>query len=281
MPEPVMWIMLVGIYFYYDKALRLCGAANDVADIEESLKEFHKGYVGANVFKLVASVTDDPAQEFPPEAENLWPTYDNFTAVLKHITLKASPDAIVYIHYLGHGALRLTTNSEYTYQEEYGTDTALVLYEPKSPYKTRYLRGIELALLLDDMVNKGLRLTVVLDSCCSGSISRRKDHLVRGIPWSVDVDSEFPLQAPTPCESVASKKRIFRNASTTSYWLLNPKQYALLAACGLHELAKEILSGKKRYNGALSIPHTQGPRFLRAEEDPGRHTQTDFPVYPC
>lgn len=34
-------------------------------------------------------------------------------------------------------------------------------------------------LLLDDMVCKGLKLTVVLDSCHSGSISRGEDPVVR------------------------------------------------------------------------------------------------------
>lgn len=41
MPEPVMWIMLVGIDFYSDKVRQLRGAANDVSNIKESLKEFH------------------------------------------------------------------------------------------------------------------------------------------------------------------------------------------------------------------------------------------------
>jgi hypothetical protein len=253
MPELVVWILLVGIDFYFDKNYRLRGAVNDVSDIEEYLKEFYKGCMGVKATKLVASVTEDPGQEFPPEAENLWPTYDNFTAELRRITSKASPDDIVYIHYSGHGTLRLATSSEHTYQEECGTDAALVLYEPKSQSKVRYLRGIELALLLDNMVEKGLKLTIVLDSCCSGGISRKEDRLVRGIPWNFEVDLEFPLKVPMSCGSDPPKNRIFRNASIKSHWLLNPKRYALLAACGPHELAKEIfLKVKKQYNGALS-----------------------------
>lgn len=107
------------------------------------------------------------------------------------------------------------------YQEGYGTDAALVLLEPDAPEGIRYLRGIELALLLDDMVDKGLKLTVVLDSCHSGSISRGEDSLVRGILWSVDVDSECPLHVPLLPQSLASKEEIFRDTVTASHWLLH------------------------------------------------------------
>lgn len=71
---------------------------------------------------------------------------------------------IVCIHYSGHGTLQSTKTPEFTYQEGYGIDAALVLWEPNSSQKARFLRGIELAILLDDMVDKGLKVTVVLYS---------------------------------------------------------------------------------------------------------------------
>ena len=250
MPEPKIWLLLAGINFYPNEADRLHGAVNDVSIIELGLKEYYKEI---NVTKLLASVTGEPGQTAPPEDKHLWPTWDNFTDKLKYITQKASPDDIVWIHYSGHGTLRPTNTSEFVYQEGYGTDAALVLLEPNAQRGVRYLRGIELALLLDDMVHKGLKLTVVLDSCHSGSISRGEDSVVRGIPWNVDVDSEFPLPVPVLSRSLASKKKIFRDTATTSYWLLHPQGYTLLAACGPHERAKEImLKEKQQYRGALS-----------------------------
>lgn len=250
MPEPRIWLLLAGIDFYPNEANRLQGAINDVLSMELSLKEYYKEI---NVTKLLASVTGEPGQTTPPEDMHLWPTWDNFTGKIKDITQKASGGDIVWIHYSGHGTLQSTKTPKFTYLEGYGTDAALVLWEPNSSQGVRYLRGIELAILLDDMVDKGLKLTVVLDSCHSGSISRDGDYKVRGIPWSIDVDSEFPPHEPVLPQFLASKEKILRDTATTSHWLLHPQGYTLLAACGPHEVAIEIrLTARQQYHGALS-----------------------------
>ena len=94
---------------------------------------------------------------------------------------------------------------------------------------------------------------MVLDSCHSGSISRGEHSAVRSIPWSVDVDSKFPLEATTLPQSLTFKEKILRDTATTSHWLLYPQGYTLLAACGLHEVAKEIMmKEKQQIQGALS-----------------------------
>lgn len=172
-------LLLVGINFYVEEANKLRGAINDVSSMELSLREYYKEI---NVTKLLVSVTGNPGQTVPPEDKHLWPTWDNFTGKIKDITQKASADDIVWIHYSGHGILQSTKSSEFTYQEGSGIDAALVLWEPNSSQGVRYLRGIELAILPDDMVNKGLKLPVVLDSCHSGSISRKSVYKVCGIP---------------------------------------------------------------------------------------------------
>lgn len=174
MAKPTVWLLLVGINFYPDKAQQLCGAVNDVMDVELGLKECYKEIT---VTKLLASVTGESGQSAPPEDKHLWPTWHNFTSQLKFITQEASEGDIVWVHYSGHGTLQPTQTSEFVYQEDYGTNAALVLLEPTGQQGVRYLRGIELALLLDKMVHNGLKLTVVLDSCHSGSISRGEDLL--------------------------------------------------------------------------------------------------------
>ena len=144
-----------------------------------------------------------------------------------------------------------------------------MLLEPNAQRGVRYLRGIELALLLDNMIHKGLKLTVVLDSCHSGSISRCEDSVVRGIPWSVDVDSEFPLHVPVLPQSLVSKEKIFRDTATASHWLLHPQGYTLLAACGPHEREKEImLKEKQQYHGALSYMICKALDFCAQNEIP-------------
>lgn len=49
-------------------------------------------------------------------------------------------------------------------------DLALVLYEPISDM--RYLQGLELALMLEEMVDKGLNPVLVLDCCHPGGVLR-------------------------------------------------------------------------------------------------------------
>ena len=248
MPEPRIWLLLAGINFYPNEAQRLRGAVNDVRNIELSLKKYFKDI---NVTKLLASVTGKPSQIIPPEEKHLWPTWDNFNCNIKCITKKASAGDIVWIYYSGHGTLRSTKTTEFVYHEGYGTDAALALLEPTGREGIRYLRGIELARLLDGMVHKGLKLTVVLDSCYSGSISRDEDSVIRGIPWSVDVDSEFPLDVPSLPQSLV-QKNVLRDTKSASHWLLHPQGYTLLAACGPHEVAKEIKIGQQ-VQGVLSF----------------------------
>ena len=247
MPELNIWLLLVGIDEYPNKDYQLYGAVNDILDIELSLKEHHKEI---NVIKLMAPISSDSGPAPPPRLESL-PTWNNFTTALKSITQKATKGDIVWVYYSGHGTLKSTTDLGLTYRENYGTDAALVLLEPDGQWGVRYLRGFELALLLDDMVNKGLKATVVLDSCHSGSVSRGENYMVRRMPWSIDIDSEFPLQS-TSSGSLAVEKNTLRDAKLISPWLLCPQGYALLAACGPHERANEIRVGEQRYNGALS-----------------------------
>ena len=242
--------VLIGIDFYPDAANRLRGAVNDVNDTELMISD---EYNDIEISKFVAPVTGDPDQATSPAgpAES-WPTWENVTTTLEQLTKKASAGDIIYIHYSGHGTLQPTTASSFDYQEQYGTDAALVLLDPHAKERIRYLRGIELALLLDDMVGKGIDLTVTLDSCHSGSISRTEYNAVRSMPWNAAVDAEFPFEALALSTRLDSKEQIYRDAATRNYWLLHPKGYALIAACDTHERAKELHLGKGRYNGALS-----------------------------
>ena len=244
-----MWLLLVGIDFYPEKSNRLRGAVNDVSDLELSLTDQHSEI---KVIKLVAPTTGDPNQISPPGPETLWPTRKNLTAAVNHIVQEATSNETIYFHYSGHGTLRPTVNSGFTYQEDCGTDTALVLHEPNAQHGVRYLFGIELAILLEKFIKKGLQLTVVLDACHSGSISRSEDDLVRCIPWNDAVASEFPVPERPTSELLTSKEKIYRDAIKSPPWLLYPQEYTLWAACGPHERARELRLGGERYNGCFS-----------------------------
>ena len=243
------WLLLVGINFYPGKENRLKGAVNDVQEIERELKG---RYNDNKVIKLVASVTDQDGQSLPPEPLDALPTWHNIMMAMDLILDRASRADTVYIHYSGHGTLKATADSGLVYVEHHGTDAALVLLEPcGNECKVRYLRGIELAIKFDQFVKKGLKLTVVLDACHAGSISRNEDDATRSIPWSHDVDEEFPFR-PDLLHHTNSIDDLLRDASSPSAWLLHPRGFALIMACGPHELAKEMRLGDGRHHGALS-----------------------------
>ena len=250
MARPKTWILLIGIDYYPDSNFRLRGAVNDALSIELSLKRY---YGEATVFRLLASDIDGLNDSPHLGNEESWPTYDNVFLRLEQITQEGSAGDIVWMHYSGHGTLQPTVASKFNYQEGHETDAALVLLEPDGQKGIRYLRGIELALRLDSLSKKGLKTTVVLDSCHSGSISRDTNSNIRGLPWNADVDAEFPLKELTVHKPLISRGSDVRDARIISHWLLHPQNYTLLMACSPHERAKEIkVKATEQYHGAFS-----------------------------
>jgi Caspase domain len=242
------WAVLIGIDFYINRSQRLKGCVNDIEDMHLYLE---KNYSSVNISKFIAADTNDSTQKTPSGPATSWPTYENIMSQLKHITNSAPPGAFVYIHYSGHGASKPTTASEY--RENYGSDTALVLFD--NDKGEHYLRGIELASLFDDMVIKQIRLTVVLDCCRSGGVSRDNEStygLIRGVPWDDVKASAFPIDepgSPPPSEPSAT---VSRDAFTNQHWLLRPRGYTLMAACGPDEIARECRGTDGREHGAFS-----------------------------
>ena len=241
--------VLIGIDFYPQLINRLRGAVNDVNEIERILR---KRYKDINIIKLVSAATGDLNQSSPSGPVTVWPTYENIVAAFDQVRQSVSIRYTVFIHYSGHGTLRPTAGSTFEYKEHYGMDAALVLIDPKAKHGERYLRGAELALLLDDIVNSGVKLMVNLDACHSGSISRNEYNVARSMPWNAEVDAEFPFQPSLLSSSSKTKSQILRDAASISHWLLHPRGYTLMTACGPHEIAKEICLSDGQYHGAMS-----------------------------
>jgi hypothetical protein len=90
-------------------------------------------------------------------------------AAFKKLTPKVQPGNQVYIHYSGHGGRASTAFPER--KGANGLDEALAPTDIGNS-EARYLRDIELAHLLKAMVDIGLPVTIVLDSCHSGGGTR-------------------------------------------------------------------------------------------------------------
>lgn len=239
------WAILVGINFYGDRS-HLKGCVRDVKSMEDYLR---KGGNTVNINTFTATAPPDSRSQ-PLEVPESWPTFKNVVSGIMDITEKASAGDFVYIHYSGHGTRKETTPLLY---EDVG-DLALVLLSDNGNEIT-YLFGLKLAELLKEMVEKGLLVTLVLDCCFSGSLVRNgKDKYdgIRAIPYEPAVEAAHP---PTLRTSIGYQRGSgnWRNAQILHKWLVDPKGYTNLLACGVNEKAGELeISKTKEFHGALS-----------------------------
>ncbi len=250
---PNLYALLIGIDYYLPGQLpdgsfyqSLGGCVRDIKRVEDYLKKTQNP---KQIFKLTSSNTGGME---PPEPQDQLPTYENIVAKFQAITEIAQKDDQVYIHYSGHGGRAKTI-----YPELKGVgqpDEALV---PMDIVKTneRYLRDVEIATLLKKMVNKGLVVTVVFDSCHSGGTTRG-DTAIRGLEGEPDTTSR-------PTDSlVASREELINNwleltggtarKANAGDWLPESRDYVLLAACRPSEYAYESVFDGKESNGAFT-----------------------------
>lgn len=128
---------------------------------------------------------------------------------------------------------------------ENGLDEALVPTDIGNT-EARYLRDVELAKILNDMVDQGLIVAVVLDSCHSGGMTRGRGNVaVRGISL-VDTTSRRTQSLVGSHQELAElwdrlTQGTTRNVVLGGGWLPEPQGYVLLAACRSSESAYEYV----------------------------------------
>ncbi|MEG4083458.1 caspase family protein [Microcoleus sp. POL10_C6] len=255
---PNFYALLIGIDFYFPHRLpegnyykNLRGCVQDISHVETYLKDTFN-LTSDQIIKLTATASDNPNQ--PKESPELLPTYENIVAKFKELTAKAQPQDRVYIHYSGHGG-RAKTIFE-SLKGFGGLDEALVPTDIGQP-NSRYLRDIEFAKLLEDMVEKELVVTLVLDSCHSGGATREMsgDDRIRGEGF-IDTTPRPTDSLVAPLQELAQNWQTStensRNITVVNGLLPEPKGYTLIAACRDHEFAYEkVFEGTER-NGALT-----------------------------
>ncbi|KAJ5328561.1 hypothetical protein N7452_008951 [Penicillium brevicompactum] len=240
--EPQRWAILIGINFYKDPINRLSGCVRDVTNIQACLET-----IGGplNIFTFTASTPSGPDASYPSEPKAMWPTYSNFTSTIEQILHSGRKDDFVYIHFSGHG--RRLRRAE----KERG-DFALVLVGDDDDRDE--IEGFDLTKRLKMMIEKGINVTLVLDCCFSGSTPRQAGEsgtATRTIGHR-KLDHAIPLDLETDLRPGDPATGILRDAKFVPKWLLEPDGYGILAACGPHEVAKELNYNGER-NGALSV----------------------------
>jgi hypothetical protein len=206
---------------------------------------------------FTASQPSDPTATGPPEEPALLPTYENITDELKSINDQARAGDAVYIHYSGHGADRqspqLTGQDPHTDREDF----ALVIYDQTNALKK--LPGSKLARLLKAMVDKQLAVTLVLDCCFSGSVTRDGTKRVSTVR-SIDFDSTIDDACSSPPRMSREARR---DGRIVPQWLVDPAGYTILCACGPYEIAEEFEFENGTFHGALSYILLRALKSLR------------------
>lgn len=242
--------LLIGVNSDSERPLKGC-----VRDVREIAKFVNNSLsrVHMQLFTADTSITRSDTPE-------TLATYANVKAGFQNILSIAAPGDYVYVHYSGHG-VRMEASSEFSNRTT--GDLALNVLEDSSQEITRPFPGVELAHVLDDMVTQGLTVTLVLDCCFSGSIVRH--HSVS--EYSSVRYREYTREAYTTwfpflddnegkTENIERPNdRGRRKATMLPNWLVNPKGYTVITACGPHEVASELsfgtaISGYR--HGALS-----------------------------
>ncbi|RHZ62536.1 uncharacterized protein CDV56_102438 [Aspergillus thermomutatus] len=240
------YAILIGIDDYAEKPLK--GCVRDVQAIKACLESQLGGLV--DIQMLTASPTNNTPNPPAGKDSTLCPTHANVVASMgKCISLARAGD-FIYIHYSGHGT-RKPPSGEFSNTST--GDLALSLHTGGEEANGRHLWGFELATFLQRLVSKGVVATLVLDCCFAASVYRRDDPTVRFLHYQSDTESRPPLvldQAGETREYNRSSTED-RDVSMLPNWLINPDHYAVLAACGPHEEAREPrFEGENR--GALS-----------------------------
>lgn len=281
---PDLRALLIGIDCYMPNELSdrtfyrsLAGCVRDIFKVEQFLRgEF--GLTDERLIRLTASRGggDNPSSrgsggkpsliedEKPTEPPEQWPTYRNIVRAFRKLEKSARPGEQVYIHYSGHGGKVKTLRRHRALIPGRWIDEALVPTDLGND-EGRYLRDIELAFLLQKLVAKGLYVTIVLDSCHSGSATRGEEVGVRGqtpankedVRGSASIDDRPKPSLVASDEELADNwqrlsKPSDRDVYVGSDWLPDPQGYVLLAACRSNEGAHEYSFDGVNKEGALT-----------------------------
>ncbi|KAI1360412.1 hypothetical protein F5Y08DRAFT_331596 [Xylaria arbuscula] len=207
-----------------------------VRDVREIAK-----YVNKSLSRVHMQLFTADTSIVPSDTLEILATYVNIKAGFQNILSVAAPGDYVYVHYSGHG-VRMEASSQFSNRTT--GDLALNVLEDSNHEITRRFPGVELAHILHDMVTKGLTVTLVLDCCFSGSIVRH--------PFVSEYSSVRYRQTEN-AERPNDRGR--RKATMLPNWLVNPKGYTVITACGPHGVASELSFGTDTSgyrHGALS-----------------------------
>ncbi|WP_446010180.1 caspase family protein, partial [Candidatus Electrothrix sp.] len=201
-----IYVLSVGINDYSPTVGKLRGCLNDV----EALKDYLTDTIGRDKLRL-ETLTDSDA------------TRENIIKLFRSHLGKAGADDVVLFHYSGHGA-RCRAAKEFKRFYPDGWDEGLVCYDSRETGGFD-LADKELAVLLAEVARNAPHIAVFLDSCHSGSATRKADDFLQGRPrFTHEIKEERPLDSYL---DGYYSKLLQQNESL----IIPASQHILLAAC--------------------------------------------------
>ncbi|WP_017302027.1 caspase family protein [Nodosilinea nodulosa] len=246
---PVIYALLIGIDSYKPNRLykNLKGAVRDINLVETFLTETLKVPV-EQIRKLISPNQEDTALQLVSSDQDQEPTYENIVNAFKVLTEVVQPGEQVYIHYSGHGGRATTV---YPFKQE-PNDEGIVPMDIGDSAEGRYLRDVEMTTLLKRMTDKGIIVTMVLDSCHSGG-STRGDAEIRSAGQTDVAQRTSESLVADPKELEQNWLDVTRNSAVGAGGLPQARDYVLLAACRPNEYAYEYaVNGGSERHGALT-----------------------------
>jgi Caspase domain len=249
-----IYALLIGVDCYMPNKLpdgsmykNLGGSVRDINQVEAYLKDVQQ-VPTERILKLTASPSAEDEQQ-PLETLDRLPTRENMIAAFRKLGEIAPAGSQVYIHYSGHGGRAKTVFPNI--KEKDGIDEGLVPTDIGTT-EGQYLRDLDLAKLLKELVAKDLIVTVMLDCCHSGG-GTRGDVEIRGM----DVVDDKPLlpnqEVLVPLETQKSWKEE-GTRGLKAEGLPASEDYVVVAACRQNEYAYEYAFNREtgERNGALT-----------------------------
>jgi len=232
------------------------GAVNDTMRIVRYLREGPLRVACRGIRTLISPGLFSRIEMPPPE---LLPTYGNIVREIQTLTDRVGEGDQVLIQFSGHGA-RVPSVPPITGRRR--IDESIVPLDGADP-DGGVLRDVEMYGLLSKLSATGAYVTVILDSCHSGSAlrgSRRGRVRFRGLglrtgfwgPRESAVGSWDELYGRMAEAERATWRPGFRQFAARSGWFPQPEGCVLLAACRGPELAREEDLGSVGVSGAFT-----------------------------
>ncbi|MFZ0750040.1 MAG: caspase family protein, partial [Pyrinomonadaceae bacterium] len=225
--------LLIGVNRYPNLPAhsQLQGCVNDVRIMKQTL-ETSFGFPESNVVVLV----DEEA------------TVKGIRNAMEELVADCRQDDIVAFHFSGHGSQMIAAGDKPS-----GYDESIMPYDsgrmnPTFPKQVPPcdIRDTEVQEWLSRLTQKTSHVTLIFDSCHSGSITRmQSDSEAEGTRLRWIAPDALPGGQPVPKPAVSA---ITRDAQGGSGWLSLSENYVLLAACaaeqGAYEMAHEEIGGR-------------------------------------